>query len=58
MLMGLEAVPTSINHNLPNLHSLFNLQSMSISFWFSNFIYFCIESPIIPDYNFNVLKLM
>lgn len=56
--MDLETVPTSINQDLRNLHSLFNLQSMLISFWFSNFIYFCIESPIISDYNFKVLKLM
>lgn len=57
MLMGLESVPTSINLDLPNLHSLLNLQSVLISFWFSNFIYFCTESPIISDYNFNILKL-
>lgn len=31
---------------------------MLISFWFSNFIYFCIDSPIISDYDFKILKLM
>lgn len=55
--MALDVAPTSINQNLPNLHSLFHLQSMLISFCFSNFIYFSTESPIISDYDFNILKI-